>query len=98
MKAVFLNKVAGPEALGYGETPAPRPAAGQVLVQVFATAIMPTELRWETTWKQRIGQPRQFPVILGHEFSGTVEAFGPEAVSYTHLRAHETPEHLVCRL
>src|SRR5678815_2846008 len=23
---------------------------------------------------------------------------GVEAVSYTHLRAHETPEHLVCRL
>src|SRR5678816_2862005 len=23
---------------------------------------------------------------------------GPESVSYTHLRAHETPEHLVCRL
>src|SRR5678815_4504988 len=22
----------------------------------------------------------------------------PAAVSYTHLRAHETPEHLVCRL
>src|SRR5678815_1089983 len=24
--------------------------------------------------------------------------YGPIAVSYTHLRAHETPEHLVCRL
>ena len=23
---------------------------------------------------------------------------GAETVSYTHLRAHETPEHLVCRL
>eukprot|EP00658_Telonema_sp_P-2_P061909 TRINITY_DN50574_c0_g1_i1.p1 TRINITY_DN50574_c0_g1~~TRINITY_DN50574_c0_g1_i1.p1 ORF type:complete len:122 (-),score=7.12 TRINITY_DN50574_c0_g1_i1:25-390(-) len=23
---------------------------------------------------------------------------GPKSVSYTHLRAHETPEHLVCRL
>src|SRR5678816_4827855 len=23
---------------------------------------------------------------------------GPHPVSYTHLRAHETPEHLVCRL
>ena len=23
---------------------------------------------------------------------------GVTAVSYTHLRAHETPEHLVCRL
>src|SRR5678815_5447769 len=26
------------------------------------------------------------------------ERWTPEAVSYTHLRAHETPEHLVCRL
>src|SRR5678815_5606292 len=25
-------------------------------------------------------------------------AFCPITVSYTHLRAHETPEHLVCRL
>ena len=25
-------------------------------------------------------------------------AGGTGAVSYTHLRAHETPEHLVCRL
>ena len=24
--------------------------------------------------------------------------YTPHAVSYTHLRAHETPEHLVCRL
>ena len=24
--------------------------------------------------------------------------FALEAVSYTHLRAHETPEHIVCRL
>src|SRR5678815_5823313 len=32
---------------------------------------------------------------------GTAEAHGRAemmAVSYTHLRAHETPEHLVCRL
>eukprot|EP00658_Telonema_sp_P-2_P024630 TRINITY_DN19903_c0_g1_i1.p1 TRINITY_DN19903_c0_g1~~TRINITY_DN19903_c0_g1_i1.p1 ORF type:complete len:124 (-),score=17.76 TRINITY_DN19903_c0_g1_i1:12-383(-) len=30
--------------------------------------------------------------LLGAVHSGTI------AVSYTHLRAHETPEHLVCRL
>ena len=30
----------------------------------------------------------------GHELA----FFGLAAVSYTHLRAHETPEHLVCRL
>jgi NADPH:quinone reductase-like Zn-dependent oxidoreductase len=82
MKAVFLNKVAGAEALDYGETPTPRPAAGQLLVKVFATAIMPTELMWEPTWKQRTGQPRPFPLILSHEFSGTVEALGPEVTDF----------------
>src|SRR5678815_3415420 len=29
---------------------------------------------------------------------GPVAGPNPWAVSYTHLRAHETPEHLVCRL
>ena len=31
---------------------------------------------------------------------GLIERFrgASNAVSYTHLRAHETPEHLVCRL
>src|SRR5680860_644057 len=28
----------------------------------------------------------------------SIKAFGPEAVSYTHLRAHETDSYLVCRL
>ena len=82
MKAVFLNQIAGPEALGYGETLKPQPAAGQVLVSVFATAITPTELQWEPTWKQRTGQPRPFPLILSHEFSGTVEAIGPEVTDF----------------
>src|SRR5678815_5887788 len=27
-----------------------------------------------------------------------IDGGGHEPVSYTHLRAHETPEHLVCRL
>ena len=33
----------------------------------------------------------------GNEFASIVSE-GVAAVSYTHLRAHETPEHLVCRL
>ncbi len=82
MKAVFLNKVAGLEALGYGEMPRPEPAAGQVLVKVFATAIMPTEIQWGPTWKQRNGQPRPFPLVLSHEFSGTVEALGAEVTDF----------------
>src|SRR5674536_373085 len=40
------------------------------------------------------GLPRRAP---GWERPPCASA-GPDPVSYTHLRAHETPEHLVCRL
>src|SRR5678816_3622084 len=33
-----------------------------------------------------------------HEYELILPVPGVDAVSYTHLRAHETPEHLVCRL
>ena len=39
-------------------------------------------------------------VSEGVSLEGENYSFRPyfKAVSYTHLRAHETPEHLVCRL
>ena len=37
------------------------------------------------------------PESVGPESVGP-ESVGPESVSYTHLRAHETREDLVCRL
>src|SRR5678815_1106064 len=35
---------------------------------------------------------------LSQAIGWTAESGEPQPVSYTHLRAHETPEHLVCRL
>src|SRR5678816_3420292 len=35
--------------------------------------------------------------LLGPNGAGKTTTFYMIAVSYTHLRAHETPEHLVCR-
>src|SRR5678815_5486067 len=53
--------------------------------------------RTDTTWTMTLNKgqygsyrPAGTGAIL---FEG-----GPASVSYTHLRAHETPEHLVCRL
>src|SRR5678815_4457463 len=41
-------------------------------------------------------------IVTFHHIHDTADEPGylydPDAVSYTHLRAHETPEHLVCRL
>src|SRR5678815_5939368 len=40
---------------------------------------------------------RNQPSCISHEY-GVTHRRGFPSVSYTHLRAHETPEHLVCRL
>src|SRR5678815_2357733 len=51
----------------------------------------------------RKGKPRWIlhdgpPYANGHIHLGHIVNKTLKAVSYTHLRAHETPEHLVCRL
>jgi NADPH:quinone reductase-like Zn-dependent oxidoreductase len=76
MKAVRLHARGGPEALAYEDAPRPEPGAGEVLVQVHATAVTPTEFQWAPTWTTRSGEPRPFPIILGHEFSGVVAEVG----------------------
>ena len=77
MKAACLNAHVGLEHLIYQEVPRPQPGTGEVLVQVHATAITPTEVNWPATWKTTTGTDRPFPIILGHEFSGIVTALGP---------------------
>ena len=77
MKAICLNEKAGPEALTAGEVPRPLPQNGEVLVKVYATAVMPAEFHWYPTFSQHSGKPRSFPVVLSHEFSGAVESVGP---------------------
>jgi NADPH:quinone reductase-like Zn-dependent oxidoreductase len=66
----------GPEALAYEDAPRPEPGDGEVLVQVHATAVTPTEFQWAPTWTTRSGEARPFPLILGHEFSGVVAEVG----------------------
>ena len=49
-------------------------------MRVHAAAVTQTELMWHPTFDTPQGGPRDFPLILGHEFSGVVEAFGPACV------------------
>jgi NADPH:quinone reductase-like Zn-dependent oxidoreductase len=76
MKAVRLHARGGPELLAYEDAPRPEPGDGEVLVQVHATAVTPTEFQWAPTWTTRSGEARPFPLILGHEFSGVVAEVG----------------------
>lgn len=76
MKAICLRARGGPEAFAYEEVPPPCPGEGEVLVRVHAAGVIPTELSWVPTWASVTGEPRPFPIILGHEFSGEVAALG----------------------
>jgi NADPH:quinone reductase-like Zn-dependent oxidoreductase len=73
---MYLEKKAGPEGLVLGEMPKPNPKAGEVLIKVHATAVMPSEFTWFPTFKLPSGEPREFPIVLSHEVSGKVEALG----------------------
>jgi NADPH:quinone reductase-like Zn-dependent oxidoreductase len=77
MRAIQLHQVGGTESLLYEDAPKPSPKDNQILVQVYATAITPTEFTWYPTFHTPEGGTRLFPIILGHEFSGVVDAIGP---------------------
>src|SRR6478735_1426670 len=76
MKAIRIHKYGGPEVLQYEDAPRPKPQAGEVLIRVHAAGVNPID------WKIREGHmkdfwPHKFPLILGWDVSGTVEAVGP---------------------
>ena len=74
MMALRAHHRGGPENLVYESAPVPRPAAGEVLLQVRAAAITFAELSWEESWTRR-GVDRT-PIIPAHEVSGVVAALG----------------------
>jgi len=81
MKAIYLEKKAGAESLVSGEIPRPSPKTDEALIKVCATAVTPTELQWMPTFSQPSGEPRPFPIVLSHEFSGIVESVGPNVTN-----------------
>jgi NADPH:quinone reductase-like Zn-dependent oxidoreductase len=60
-------------ALIAGTAPVPQPGRGEMLIRVHAAGVTPTELRWYPTTHTSDGG-RRTGAILGHEFSGVVEA------------------------
>ncbi|WP_419999378.1 NADP-dependent oxidoreductase [Streptomyces boninensis] len=73
MRAISQDALGGPEVLKEVRLPRPTPTVGEVLVQVHAAGVNPTD------WKHR-GIPGLFlpepPFVLGWDVSGVVEAVG----------------------
>ncbi|MEU1183077.1 NADP-dependent oxidoreductase [Streptomyces sp. NPDC005820] len=78
-RVITQRAIGGSDVLELAEIPLPSPGPGEVLVRVRATGMNPAD------WKVRIGKVDFFgppPYVLGHEFSGTVEAVGEGATRF----------------
>ncbi|HTJ68997.1 MAG TPA: NADP-dependent oxidoreductase [Actinospica sp.] len=79
MRAIIAERPGGPEVLKPAKVERPTPGATEILVRVHAAGINPTD------WKSRSGgglAGRTFPLILGYDVAGVVEAVGPGVTLY----------------
>ncbi|MEZ0273569.1 MAG: NADP-dependent oxidoreductase, partial [Roseimicrobium sp.] len=60
----------------------PVPGPGQLLINVHAAGVTPTELLWYPTFHQKDGTARE-GAVPGHEFSGVVAALGEGVDAFT---------------
>lgn len=70
MKALYTT---APGQYGLVERPVPKPGAGEVLVKVAAAGLCHTDV----IIREGTASHVVYPVVPGHEFSGTVAACGP---------------------
>jgi len=76
LKAIAVaDQSAGTAGMQLVERPEPSAAINDVVVQVYASGFVGTELAWPSTWTDRLGRDRT-PSIPGHEMAGVVTAVG----------------------
>jgi NADPH:quinone reductase-like Zn-dependent oxidoreductase len=76
MKAIVVtDQAAGTAGMKLVERPEPQPSINDVVVQVYASGFVNTELGWPSTWTDRLDRDRT-PSIPGHELAGVVTALG----------------------
>ena len=76
MKAIGVtDQTAGTAGMKLVERPEPQASINDVVVQVYASGFVNTELGWPSTWTDRLNRDRT-PSIPGHELAGVVTALG----------------------
>src|SRR5215216_5544152 len=76
MKAIVVtDQAAGTGGMKLAQRPEPTAAINDVIVQVYASGFVATELGWPSTWTDRRNRDRT-PSIPGHELAGVVTALG----------------------
>src|SRR4051794_5842986 len=81
MKAVTINDFETPPALR-DDLPEPTASANEVLVRVQASSVNPVDSGIAAGQLKQMGVEYEFPVILGRDYAGVVEAAGSEVSGY----------------
>jgi NADPH:quinone reductase-like Zn-dependent oxidoreductase len=81
MKIMRLSDSTQAPVLIEENVPRPKPGQGELLVQIYAAGVTPTELLWYTTTHNKDGEKRS-RAVPGHEFSGVIAAVGEETVGF----------------
>lgn len=76
MKAVRIHGYGGPEVLTYEDAPRPVAGEGEVLLRVHATTVNPFDAAVRAGYMSGYFD-HTFPLILGTDVAGTIEAVGP---------------------
>ena len=74
MKAVLIHQFGDPDVLRLESVAIPEPAAGGVLVRVYAVGINPVD--WQTRAGLGLAGLKDLPLILGFDLSGEIAALG----------------------
>jgi len=76
MKAIIVtDQAAGTAGMKLVQRPEPIASINDVIVEVYASGFVSTELTWPSTWTDRTDRDRT-PTIPGHELAGVVTAIG----------------------
>ena len=73
-----LQKTEAAKGLSLNEVRKPRPGSGEVLVRVHSTGVCGTDLHIDAWTASYHFITPSLPVTIGHEFSGVIEAHGPD--------------------
>jgi NADPH:quinone reductase-like Zn-dependent oxidoreductase len=80
MKAIVINTYGNQDVLNYVDVEPPEPKADEILVKVHVAGVNPAD------WKIRDGMGESFgftfPLILGGDIAGTVEAVGDRVENF----------------
>jgi NADPH:quinone reductase-like Zn-dependent oxidoreductase len=81
VKIMRLSDSGQPPVLVEDNIPRPQPGRGELLVQIYAAGVTPTELLWYPTTHNKDGEKRS-RAVPGHEFSGVIAAVGEDTAGF----------------